>query len=70
MVITTSNTAAHLAAAQGIPTWILLPYAKGVLSDTQTEDVIAAVNRLEDYGSIRKLMDALRAPAKRAERAA
>lgn len=31
MVITTSNTAAHLAAAQGIPTWILLPYAKGVL---------------------------------------
>lgn len=31
LVITTSNTAAHLAAAQGIPTWILLPYAKGAL---------------------------------------
>ena len=37
-------------------------YAKGVLSDTQTEDVIAAVNRLEDFGSVRKLMDMLRAP--------
>lgn len=31
LVVTTSNTAAHIAAAQGIPTWIMLPHAKGVL---------------------------------------
>lgn len=31
LVITTSNTAAHIAAAQGVPTWILLPHARGVL---------------------------------------
>ena len=48
----------------------LRTYASGVLSEAQAEDVIASVNRLEDLGSARKLMDALRAPAKRAERAA
>lgn len=31
VVISTSNTAVHLAAAQGIPTWVVLPHAKGVL---------------------------------------
>lgn len=31
LVVTTSNTAAHLAASQGVPTWIMLPHAKGVL---------------------------------------
>jgi 2-methylcitrate dehydratase PrpD len=45
-------------------------YAKGVLPDSQTEDVISAVNRLEDFGSIRTLMAALRAPQKRARSAA
>src|SRR5262249_26457306 len=35
-------------------------YAKGVLSDAHIDDVIAAVNRLEDFGSVRKLMDMLR----------
>jgi 2-methylcitrate dehydratase PrpD len=47
-------------------------YAKGVLSDAHTEETIAAVNRLEELSSVRKLMDALRAaaPAARAGRAA
>ncbi len=31
LVVTTSNTAAHMAAAQDVPTWIMLPHAKGVL---------------------------------------
>ena len=35
-------------------------YAKGVIPDAQAEEVIAAVNRLEDLGSVRKLMDLLR----------
>ncbi len=45
-------------------------YAKGVLAASQAEDVISAVSRLEEFGSVRTLMDALRAPVKRAERAA
>jgi 2-methylcitrate dehydratase PrpD len=39
----------------------LRTYAKGVLSDGQAADVIKAVNRLEDFGSVRQLMDLLRA---------
>ena len=35
-------------------------YAKGLLSDAHIEEVIGAVNRLEDFGSVRKLMDMLR----------
>jgi tetratricopeptide (TPR) repeat protein len=31
VVITISNTTAHAAASQGIPTWIMLPASKGVL---------------------------------------
>lgn len=30
-VVTTSNTAVHVAASQNIPTWLLLPRAKGTL---------------------------------------
>jgi 2-methylcitrate dehydratase PrpD len=36
-------------------------YAKGVLPDSHVADVIGAVDRLEDFGSIRRLMDLLRA---------
>jgi len=35
-------------------------YAKGVLPDSQAEDVVAAVNRLEELASVRGLMDSLR----------
>jgi tetratricopeptide (TPR) repeat protein len=31
LVITSSNSAAHIAGAQGAPVWIMLPHAKGVL---------------------------------------
>jgi tetratricopeptide (TPR) repeat protein len=31
LVITTSNTTAHVAGAQNIPVWVLLPYTKGTL---------------------------------------
>jgi len=37
-------------------------YATGVLPDAHVADVIKAVNRLEDFGSVRKLLDLLRAP--------
>jgi 2-methylcitrate dehydratase PrpD len=37
-------------------------YAAGVLPDAHVADVIEAVNALEDFGSVRKLMDLLRAP--------
>jgi 2-methylcitrate dehydratase PrpD len=37
-------------------------YAAGVLPDAQVGDVLKAVNRLEDFGSVSKLMDLLRAP--------
>lgn len=30
-VITTSNTAVHVAGSQGIPTWLLLPHGKGTM---------------------------------------
>lgn len=45
-------------------------YAKGALSDAHIEEVIGAVNRLEDYGSTRKLMDLVRAPQRGQRRAA
>jgi 2-methylcitrate dehydratase PrpD len=35
-------------------------YAAGVLSDAHVADVIAAIDRLEHFGSVRKLMDLLR----------
>jgi 2-methylcitrate dehydratase PrpD len=38
-------------------------YAAGVLADSDVENVIEAVARLETFGSVRKLMDMLRAPA-------
>jgi hypothetical protein len=31
LVISTSNTTVHTAGSQGVPVWVLLPYAKGVL---------------------------------------
>ncbi len=46
-------------------------YAKGVLSDSQVNEAIDAMNRLEDLGSVRKLMDLLRSsPRAQGERAA
>jgi len=36
-------------------------YAKGVLSDAQVADVLGAVARLQDFGSVHKLMTLLRA---------
>lgn len=47
-------------------------YAKGVLSDAHTEETIAAVSRLEDLASVRRLMDMLRGTGgqMRGERAA
>jgi 2-methylcitrate dehydratase PrpD len=44
-------------------------YAKCVISDSAAEEVVAAVNRLEDLPSVRKLMDLLRGPAKAARAA-
>jgi 2-methylcitrate dehydratase PrpD len=44
-------------------------YAKGVISDAAAEEVVAAVNRLEDFAAVRKLMDLLRGPAKAAKAA-
>ena len=35
-------------------------YAKGVMSESHIEETISAVNRLEEFGSVRKLMDMLR----------
>jgi 2-methylcitrate dehydratase PrpD len=37
-------------------------YAADVLSEARIEEVIDAVGRLEDFGSVRKLMTLLRAP--------
>lgn len=46
-------------------------YAKGVLSASQAEEVIAAVTRIEELSSVRRLTDLLRAAeAARSERAA
>jgi 2-methylcitrate dehydratase PrpD len=36
-------------------------YAKGVMTDARASEIIGAVARLEDFGSIRRLMDLLRA---------
>jgi 2-methylcitrate dehydratase PrpD len=36
-------------------------YAAGVLPESHVADVIGAVNRLEDFGSVRRLMELLRA---------
>jgi 2-methylcitrate dehydratase PrpD len=47
----------------------LRTYAKGALPDGQVADVIKAVDRLEDFGSVRQLMDLLRAPSRAAPRA-
>jgi 2-methylcitrate dehydratase PrpD len=44
-------------------------YAKGVLPDASTEEVVATVARLEDLGSVRKLMDLLRGSAIKAQAA-
>jgi 2-methylcitrate dehydratase PrpD len=44
-------------------------YAKGVIADAQAEEVVAAVSRLEDLASVRKLMDLLRGPARKAQAA-
>ncbi len=44
-------------------------YAKGVIADADAEEAIAAVNRLEDLGSVRRLMELLRG-AKQKARAA
>src|SRR5215469_10339169 len=45
----------------------LRTYADGVLSSSRVDEVVGMVARLEDLGSVRKLMDALRAaPAKAA----
>jgi 2-methylcitrate dehydratase PrpD len=42
-------------------------YAKGVLTDAHTDEVIAAVGRLEELPSVRKLMDMLRGAAQTAQ---
>ena len=42
-------------------------YAKGVIADGHIEETIAAVNRLEEFGSVRKLMDILRVAPRRAQ---
>jgi 2-methylcitrate dehydratase PrpD len=44
-------------------------YAKGVLADSHVEEAIAAVNRLEDLGSVRQLMDLLRQAPRKARAA-
>jgi 2-methylcitrate dehydratase PrpD len=44
-------------------------YATGVLPDSHIADVLGAVDRLEDFGSVRKLMALLRATPKSAPRA-
>ena len=40
-------------------------YADGVIADAHIDDVIAAVDRLEDFGSVRSLMALLRARRRR-----
>ncbi len=40
-------------------------YAAGILPDSHVDDVVKAIDRLEDFGSVRKLMDLLRAPRAR-----
>jgi 2-methylcitrate dehydratase PrpD len=45
-------------------------YAKGVLPDAATDEVIASVGRLEENVSVGRIMELLRRPAKAKERAA
>ena len=42
---------------------------KGVISDAHAEEVVAAVNRLEDLASVRKLMELLRGATQKAQAA-
>jgi 2-methylcitrate dehydratase PrpD len=44
-------------------------YAKGVIADAHAEEVIAAVDRLEDLPSVRKLMELLRGATVKAQAA-
>jgi 2-methylcitrate dehydratase PrpD len=44
-------------------------YAKGTISETQAEAVVAAVSRLESLGSVRELMDLLRSAPQKARAA-
>jgi 2-methylcitrate dehydratase PrpD len=44
-------------------------YAKGVLPDARAEEIVAAVNRLEDLASVRKLMELLRGNGRQAQAA-
>jgi len=48
----------------------LRTYADGVLAPAHVDEVVAMVARLEDLGSVRKLMDALRAAPRKAARVA
>ena len=48
----------------------LRTYADGLLSSAHVDDVVGAVNRLEDLGSVRKLMDLLRTTPRQGERKA
>jgi len=48
----------------------LRTYADGLLSSAHVDDVVGAVSRLEDLGSVRKLMDMLRATPRQGERTA
>jgi len=48
----------------------LRTYADGLLSSAHVDDVVGAVSRLEDLGSVRKLMDLLRATPRQGERPA
>jgi 2-methylcitrate dehydratase PrpD len=48
----------------------LRTYADGVLASAHVDEVVAMVSRLEDLGSVRKLMDALRASPRQAARVA
>src|ERR1700704_5180357 len=48
----------------------LRTYADGLLSSAHVDDVVGAVSRLEELGSVRKLMDLLRATPRQGERKA
>jgi 2-methylcitrate dehydratase PrpD len=48
----------------------LRTYADGVIAPAHVDEVVAMVQRLEDLGSVRKLMDALRATPRKAARVA
>jgi 2-methylcitrate dehydratase PrpD len=39
-------------------------YANGMLPDAATDEIIAAVNKLDDHGSVRRVMELLRRPAR------